>query len=443
MTPKKEKIRLVSLGCSKNTVDSEELLRQFQINNWDLAVDHEEADIAVINTCGFIEEAKHESLETILEAVRLKRQGRLRKVVVMGCLSERYARDLHAEIPEIDAIVGANKLADVVRVLGGNYKHELLGERLLLTPAHYAYLKISEGCDNPCSFCAIPLMRGKHTSRPIERILSEAGRLAEGGVKELILIAQDSTYYGLDIYGEQVLARLLRRLGEVGGIEWLRLMYAFPAKFPVDVLEEFRANPKLCRYIDIPFQHISDRVLRSMRRGISSRATRELIDTIRSSVPGVALRTTLIVGYPGEGEREFAELLRFVEETEFDRLGAFAYSQEEDTAAYALGDPVPRDVKGERVAAIMEAQQKISLRKNRAKIGRTMRILIDSRDAREAFGRSEYDAPEIDNEVTIHAAEGVSVGEFCDVSVVDAGEYDLFCELKKRGGKGTDRVRKP
>ena len=429
MTPAKEKIRLISLGCSKNTVDSEELLKQFQVNNWELASEGEDADIAVINTCGFIEDAKNESLETIFEAVKLKKQGRLRKVVVIGCLAERYARDLMSEVPELDAVVGANKLPDVVRALGGNYRHELVGERLLLTPGHYAYLKISEGCDHPCSFCAIPLMRGNHASRPVERLLAEAARLAGTGVRELILIAQDSTAYGLDLYGEQALSSLLSRLSGIEGIRWLRLMYAYPARFPLDVLEQFRSNGKLCRYLDIPFQHISDRVLRSMRRGITSRGTRELIDTVRAAVPGIALRTTLITGYPDEGEKEFAELLSFVEDTEFDRLGVFAYSREEDTSAYGLGDPVPREVKAERVAAVMEAQQRISLRKNRERIGQRVKVLIDSRDGLDAVGRTERDAPEIDNEVTVHGAGTIGPGEICDVTVVDAAEYDLYGEL--------------
>ena len=429
MAPAKEKIRLISLGCSKNTVDSEELLKQFQMNSWELASEGEDADIAVINTCGFIEDAKNESLETIFEAVKLKKQGRLRKVVVIGCLAERYARDLMSEVPELDAVVGANKLPDVVRALGGNYRHELVGERLLLTPGHYAYLKISEGCDHPCSFCAIPLMRGNHASRPVERLLAEAARLAGTGVRELILIAQDSTAYGLDLYGEQALSSLLSRLSGIEGIRWLRLMYAYPARFPLDVLEQFRSNGKLCRYLDIPFQHISDRVLRSMRRGITSRGTRELIDTVRAAVPGIALRTTLITGYPDEGEKEFAELLSFVEDTEFDRLGVFAYSREEDTSAYGLGDPVPREVKAERVAAVMEAQQRISLRKNRDRIGQRVKVLIDSRDGLDAVGRTERDAPEIDNEVTVHGAGTIGPGEICDVTVVDAAEYDLYGEL--------------
>ena len=436
MPVKKEKIKVITLGCSKNTVDSEELMKQLQLNEWEMADDHEEADIAVINTCGFIEDAKHESIEAILQAVKLKKHGRLKKVIVMGCLSERYARDLQKGIPEVDTFIGANKVDQVVRTLGGDYKYELLGERLLTTPQHFAYLKISEGCDNPCSFCAIPLMRGKHVSKPIDRVLTEARRLAALGVKELIIIGQDSTYYGIDLYGRQSLAELLDKLAAVEGVDWLRLMYAFPAKFPIDVLEQFRNNPKICKYIDIGFQHISDNILRSMRRGINARATRELIDTIRSKVPGIALRTTLIVGYPDEGEKEFTELLNFVRETEFDRLGVFTYSREEDTAAYPLGNPVPKEVKGERMAAVMKAQQDISLRKNQAHIGRTMKVLVDSKEGDVAIGRTEYDAPEIDNEVMIHDAAGIRIGEYYDVTIVDAEEYDLFAALPVRTASG-------
>jgi ribosomal protein S12 methylthiotransferase len=426
MPPKKENINIITLGCSKNVVDTEVLLSQLRHNNMHLTSDVGNADIAIINSCGFIDAAKQESIETILHAVELKKLGRLKKVIVMGCLSERYAAELQEEIPEVDAFIGANKIDRVIHVLGGNCKYELLGERTLTTPRHFAYLKISEGCDHPCSFCAIPIMRGKHISKPMERIILEAERLAAYGVKELVIIAQDSTCYGLDLYGKRKLASLLEKLGNVKGIEWLRLMYAYPAKFPLGVLEQFQVNHNLCRYLDIPIQHISDSVLKSMRRGISSRAIYELIDRVRTIKPDVALRTTLIVGYPNEGDKEFNELLNFVKETEFDRLGVFTYSREDDTAAYSLGDPIPQDVKESRRALIMEAQQGISLRKNQCFLGHMIKVIIDQKDDGIAFGRTERDAPEVDNEITIHSAGSLSVGCFYDVKVVDADEYDLF-----------------
>ena len=415
------KVNIITLGCSKNTVDSEVLMHQLRENHFQLSSDG--SDIAVINTCGFIEAAKQESIDTILEAVALKKEGRLKKVVVMGCLSERYAAELREEIPEVDLFIGANKMDQVVKALGGDYKYELVGERELTTPRHYAYLKISEGCDRPCSFCAIPLMRGKHVSKSPERIALEARRLSALGVKELVLIAQDSTYYGLDLYGRRVLADLLAKLGSIDGIEWIRLMYAFPSGFPLDVLEQFNCNPKLCRYLDIPVQHAADSVLESMRRGIGSRQLRDLIATIRDAVPGIALRTTLIVGYPGEGEREFDELLEFVHEIRFDRLGVFTYSPEEGTTAYPLGDPVPTVVKEERRVRVMEAQQRISAEKNEAMIGSCVRVLIDESSGGTSIGRTQQDAPEVDNEVIIGSP--LMVGTFCDVRVVGAGEYDL------------------
>lgn len=425
MRTNQEKISVITLGCSKNTVDSEVLMKQLQSNRFVLTDSSDGADIVVINTCGFIEAAKQESIDTILHAVRLKQEGRLKKVVVMGCLAERYADELRKEIPEVDEFVGANRMDVVVRRLGGDYKHELLGERLLTTPQHYAYLKISEGCDRPCSFCSIPLMRGRHASKPIERIILEAQRLAVLGVKEIIIIAQDSTYYGMDIYSKRRLANILEQLGAINGIEWIRLMYAFPAGFPADVLDEFNRNPKICKYLDMPVQHVSDSVLSSMRRGITSAGLRELIDRIRKKVPGIALRTTLIVGYPNEGDEEFNELLEFVKETRFDRLGVFAYSREEGTHAFPLGDPVPSGVKEERYNRIMEAQQEISSKRNQALIGKTIRILVDQRDGSAAIGRTEHDAPEVDNEVTVHSGTALAVGSFHDVKVVGAGEYDL------------------
>jgi ribosomal protein S12 methylthiotransferase len=426
MLQPKEKISVITLGCSKNVVDSEVLMKQIQHNNWELAADPDDADIAIINTCGFIEAAKQESIDTILQAVELKKEGRLKKVIVMGCLSERYAVDLKKEIPEVDAYIGANKMDQVVTALGGDYKYELLGERYLTTPQHFAYLKISEGCDRPCSFCSIPLMRGGHISKPMDRIVLEAERLAALGVKELILIAQDSTYYGLDLYGKRILSTLLERLANVDGIEWMRLMYAFPTGFPEDILEQFNTNPKLCRYLDMPVQHVSDQVLTSMRRGITSKRLRELIARIRLNVPDIALRTTLIVGYPNEGKQEFNELLEFVRETRFDRLGVFTYSQEDGTTAYPLADPVPQEVKEERLNRIMEAQRNISLSKNQQMIGKKVKVLIDRKETDEAIGRTERDAPEVDNEITIHSAVKLSIGHFYNATVVDADEYDLF-----------------
>jgi ribosomal protein S12 methylthiotransferase len=426
MAQNKEKINVITLGCSKNLVDSEVLMSQLQQNQFDVITQDGEADVAVINTCGFIEDAKQESIDTILQAVELKKQGKLKKVIVMGCLSERYANDLRKEIPEVDEFIGANKMDQVVKTLGGEYKYELLGERLLTTPQHFAYLKISEGCDRPCSFCSIPLMRGTHISKPMERIVLEAQRLAALGVKELIIIAQDSTYYGLDLYGKRVLADVLERLSAVEGIEWIRLMYAFPTGFPLDVLEQFNSNPKLCRYIDMPVQHVADPVLTSMKRGITSQKLRELVEGIRTKVPGIALRTTLIVGYPTEGEKEFQELLAFVNEVKFDRLGVFTYSQEDGTTAYPLGDPTPQAVKAERYNIIMEAQREISRKSNSQLVGKSMNVLIDTKEGDTAFGRTEFDAPEIDNEVTIHSAAHATVGHFQDVTIVDADEYDLF-----------------
>jgi len=431
--------RLVTLGCSKNTVDSEEVMKQLQANDWASADDNDGADVALINTCGFIEEAKRESIETILAAVAKKEAGEFGKVVVMGCLSERYAAELRAGIPGIDHIVGANKIGEVVRTLGAESKTELLGERCLTTPSHFAYLKISEGCDRPCSFCAIPIMRGKHVSKPLERVVTEARRLASLGVRELVLIAQDSTYYGLDLYGKRVIRRLLREVSDVEGIEWIRLMYAFPSGFPTDLLEEIAVNPKVCTYLDMPVQHVSDSVLASMRRGIDSRGLRSLISTIRRDVPGIALRTTLIVGYPNETEKEFGELLDFVRETRFDRLGVFDYSPEDDTAAFGLGDPVPREEKLRRRMEIMEAQKAVSLAINEDKIGTLTRILIDRAEGGGFAGRTEHDAPEVDNEVLLSGATGAKVGHFSTVKIVDAVEYDLFAVPSARPD-GTERV---
>jgi ribosomal protein S12 methylthiotransferase len=426
MSQTKEKIHVLTLGCSKNSVDSEVLMHQLEANKRELVSEASDADVAVINTCGFIEEAKNESIRTILEAVELKRQGKLKKVVVMGCLSERYGKELRAEIPGIDEIIGANKMDQVVVALGGDYKNELVGERLLTTPSHYAYLKISEGCDNPCSFCSIPIMRGLHKSKPMDRILLEARRLAALGVKEVILIAQDSTYYGLDINGQRLLPELLERLSEIDGVEWIRLMYAYPAKFPREILKVFKSNPKICKYLDIPVQHAAEEVLKSMRRGITARALRELLHDIRSEVPGIALRTTLIVGYPNEGDREFEDLMSFVDEIKFERLGVFTYSQEDDTTAFPLGDPVPQEMKELRKAKIMEMQGAISRIHNEDAVGSIRKILVDRIDDTSAIGRSQFDAPEIDNEIIVHEAADFKVGEFREVEIVDAEDHDLF-----------------
>lgn len=426
MNASKEKITVITLGCSKNTVDSEVLMSQLKHNNFAMTDSTDGADIAVINTCGFIEAAKQESIDTILQAVRMKKEGRLKKVVVMGCLSERYEAELRKEIPDVDEFIGANKMEQVVERLGGDYKYDLLGERLLSTPQHFAYLKISEGCDRPCAFCSIPLMRGGHVSKPLERILLEARRLAALGVKEIIIIAQDSTYYGLDLYGRRRLADVLDEICKVDGIEWIRIMYAFPTGFPVDVLQRIEANPKVCRYLDMPVQHVADQVLTSMRRGITSGKLVDLIGEIRVKVPGIALRTTIIVGYPNEGEKEFNQLLDFVKMTEFDRLGVFTYSQEEGTHAYPLGNPVPEEIKEERRNLIMEVQQGIARAKNSRLVGSVMRVLVDRQDAEGAVARTEYDAPEVDNEVLVHSPSPLGVGNFYDVTIVDSEEYDLF-----------------
>jgi ribosomal protein S12 methylthiotransferase len=426
------KISIVTLGCSKNTVDSEVLLGQLVRGKAHIVGDVELADIAVINTCGFIEAAKQESIDAILEAVQRKQEGKLKKVVVMGCLSERFAKDLAAEFPSVDAYFGSHHLPQIVRELGVDYQEELLGERQLTTPSHFAYLKISEGCDNPCSFCAIPLMRGGHVSKPLEHIVREARHLASLGVKELIVIGQDTTYYGLDLYGERQLDRLLRELAAIDGIEWIRLMYAYPSKFPKQILDVYRESPKICRYLDIPVQHAADDMLKSMRRGITNRAIRELLSEIKSGVPGIGLRTTLIVGYPNETADDFEKLFEFVGEMRFHRLGVFTYSQEEGTFAYDLGDPVPHELKEERRSRIMELQQGISEEHNESLVGSELRVLLDRADGEFFVGRTEWDAPEIDQEVYVTSTRHLAAGEFVDVKVTHFTEYDLFAECVKR-----------
>ena len=428
MEEKGQKISVITLGCAKNVVDSEVLLGQLKLANAIVVDDVRHADVAVINTCGFIDTAKQESIDAIIEAVELKNKGRLKRVVVMGCLSERYSKELAIEIPDVDAYVGSNKIAEVLVELGVDFKRELLGERSLTSPSHFAYLKISEGCDHPCSFCAIPLMRGLHRSKPLEEVLSEARSLASQGVKELIVIAQDSTYYGIDLYGKRRLPELLGELSSVDGIEWIRLMYAYPSKFPLEVLDAMQENPKICRYLDMPVQHASDDVLKSMRRGITNRATRELIATIKTRIPDIAMRTTLIVGYPNETEKDFDVLYDFVKNMQFHRLGVFTYSQEDGTSAHILGDPVSADVKEERKKAIMELQMEISEKRNKSLMGKKLRILVDRIEGGYAVGRTEWDAPEIDQEVFVRNNRNFVVGNFSDVRIVDAVEYDLYAE---------------
>lgn len=422
------RINVVTLGCSKNIVDSEVLLGQLVRGKARIVDDVDDADIAVINTCGFIEAAKQESIDAIMEAIERKKDGRLKKVVVMGCLSERFAKELASEMPTVDAYFGSHHLDQVVRELGIDFRAELLGERRLTTPSHYAYLKISEGCDNPCSFCAIPLMRGKHVSKPLEHIVLEARLLAEQGVKELIIIGQDTTYYGLDVDGQRRLDVLLRELVRVEGIEWVRLMYAYPTKFPKEILRVFKDSSKLCRYLDMPVQHVADDVLKSMRRGITGRTTRELLRTIKDSVPDIALRTTLIVGYPNESDDDFEQLCNFVEEMKFHRLGVFTYSQEEGTTAFDLGDPVPKEVKDERLGRIMEIQQQISEARNESLVGKELNVLIDRTEGEFMVGRTEWDAPEIDQEVFVRSQPGLKVGSFARVKVTEFAEYDLYAD---------------
>lgn len=424
------KIAVVTMGCSKNLVDSEVLLGRLKAGKVQLAEDVSSADIAVINTCGFIASAKQESVDAIVEAVELKRQGKLRRVVVMGCLSERYKEELRAEIPEVDAYFGANRMHEVADDLGSHLKHELVGERVLTTPSHFAYVKISEGCDHPCSFCAIPLMRGKHVTKPADLVISEAETLARGGVRELILIGQDTTYYGVDEDGTRKLPALMRRLIKIEGPEWIRLMYAYPSRFPLELLDVIADSPKMCKYIDMPVQHSSDAMLKSMRRGISSRAQRELIASIKERVPDIAFRTTLIVGYPGESEADFRDLCDFVREMRFNRLGVFTYSHEEGTASHAYEDKVPDEVKEERRGILMEIQRAISAELNASLVGSVKKVLIDRLEGEFAIGRTEWDAPEIDQEVYINRASGAGLepGTFVQARIVDHVEYDLYAE---------------
>ncbi|WP_397447125.1 30S ribosomal protein S12 methylthiotransferase RimO [Polaribacter sp. R77954] len=435
---KKNKINVVTLGCSKNIYDSEVLMGQLKANGKNVVHEDENDDgnIVVINTCGFIGKAKEESIDTILHYAQRKEAGEIDKVFVSGCLSERYKPDLEKEITNVDQYFGTHDLPNLLQALEADYKHELIGERLTTTPKHYAYLKIAEGCDRPCSFCAIPLMRGKHRSTPIEDIVTEAEKLAANGIKEIMLIAQDLTYYGLDIYKKRALAQLLEALAKVEGIEWIRMHYAFPTGFPMDVLEVMKREPKVCNYLDIPLQHINTELLKSMKRGTTHKKTTALIHKFREVVPEMAIRTTLIVGYPGETEEMFQELKDWVEEMRFERLGAFEYSHEENTGAYVLEDDVPADVKFKRVNEIMEVQSQISWELNQQKIGKTFRCLFDRKDGEYFYGRTESDSPDVDNDVLVDAREHyIKIGEFVDITIHDAGDYDLYGTPTKKAAK--------
>ena len=427
---KKNKINVITLGCSKNIYDSEVLMGQLEANG--KKVTHEgDGNIVVINTCGFISNAKEESVNTILDFVQRKKSGDIDKVFVTGCLSERYKPDLIKEIPNVDEYFGTTELPQLLKALGADYKHELIGDRLTTTPKNYAYLKIAEGCDRPCSFCAIPLMRGKHLSKPIEDLVIEAKKLASKGVVELILIAQDLTYYGLDLYKKRKLAELLRALVTVEGIEWIRLHYAFPTGFPIDVLEVMKKEPKICNYLDIPLQHISDKILKSMRRGTTQEKTTKLIHKFRNIIPEISIRTTLIVGYPGETQDDFNILKQWVKDMRFERLGCFTYSHEENTYAYNLKDDVPDDIKQARANEIMEIQSQISWELNQTKIGRTYKVVIDRKEGKYFVGRTEFDSPDVDNEVLIDASKVyLKIGEFSNVIITGASDFDLYAKVK-------------
>lgn len=427
-----DKVNVVTLGCSKNIVDSENIITQLRGNQYDVVHDSndKDANIIIVNTCGFIDLAKQESIDTILQYAEVKKEGDIDKLYVTGCLSQRYRDELAVEIPEVDAWFGTMELPQLLAKFNADYKHELLGERLITTEPHYAYLKISEGCNRTCSFCAIPLMRGKHVSKPIEQLVTEAQNLAKRGVKELMLIAQELTYYGLDIYKKRDLPRLLHALADVEGIEWIRLHYAYPSKFPVEIFDVIAERPEICNYLDMPLQHASNTVLDRMRRQITKEETIELVSIARERVPNLTLRTTMLVGFPGETEEEFEELCDFVREMRFDRLGVFQYSHEEDTRAYDLEDDVPADVKADRANRLMEIQQEISYEKNQALVGQTLRVLFDRKEGEYFIGRTEGDSPEVDNEVLVSAADSyVRIGDFANVNITDATDYDLFGEV--------------
>jgi ribosomal protein S12 methylthiotransferase len=428
-TLKKNKINVVTLGCSKNIFDSEVLMAQLKANQFDVAHESmdDDSEVVIINTCGFIDNAKQESIDTIVRYAEAKKEGMVDKVYVTGCLSERYKEDLEKEIPEVDAYFGTRELPRLLKTLKADYKHELVGERLLTTPNHYAYFKIAEGCDRPCSFCAIPLMRGKHISTPIEELVKQARSLAAKGVKELMLIAQDLTYYGLDLYKKRALAELLEELTKVDGIEWIRLHYAFPSGFPMDVLDVMKDSPKICNYLDMPLQHGSTKMLKAMRRGITREKTEELISTIRHKVPGIALRTTLIAGYPGETDADFQEMYDWVERSKFDRLGIFTYSHEENTHAYNFKDDVPVKIKKDRADLIMDLQSGISYDLNQMKVDKTLKVLFDRVEGDYFVGRSEFDSPEVDNEVLLKKANNyVRIGDFEAIRITSADHYDIY-----------------
>ncbi len=431
----KSRVNVITLGCSKNTYDSEVLMGQLKGNHINVvheANDVRENDIVIINTCGFIDNAKQESIDTILQFSDLKDEGKIGKIVVTGCLSERYKPELEAEIKNVDSWFGTNELQNLLNSIGVDYKHELIGERLLTTPSHFAYFKIAEGCNRPCSFCAIPLMRGKHLSKPMEDLVKEAKNLAKNGTKELILIAQDLTYYGLDLYNERKLADLMRSLSDVDGIEWIRLQYAYPSGFPMDILDVMNERSNICNYLDMPLQHITDSMLKSMRRGTTKQKTIDLVNQIRDKVPDIAMRTTLICGYPGETEQDFEEMRHWVEKTRFDRLGCFTYSHEEKTHAYDLADDVPQEIKEQRVEDIMEIQQGISFDLNQQKVGETYKVLIDKKEGDYFVGRTAFDSPEVDNEVLIEAKDNYATpGSFVQAKIDRAEDFDLYGTIVK------------
>ncbi|SMG41956.1 ribosomal protein S12 methylthiotransferase [Marivirga sericea] len=430
---KKDKVNVVTLGCSKNLVDSEVMITQLRGNAIDVTheSDKDDSNIIVVNTCGFIDNAKQESIDTILRYADAKEEGMIEKLYVTGCLSQRYKDDLEKEIPQVDAFFGTMELPMLLKKFNADYKHELVGERITTTANHFAYMKIAEGCDRPCSFCAIPIMRGKHVSRPIEELVKEAKNMARNGTKEILLIAQDSTYYGLDIYKKRNLAELLKQLSDVEGIEWIRLHYAFPTGFPEDILDVMAERDNICNYLDMPLQHGSTKMLKMMRRGTTREKQEELIERIRAKVPGIALRTTLIAGHPGETEEDFQEMMEFVRKTRFDRLGIFPYSHEENTHAYSFEDDVSEEIKQERADAVMELQTQISQELNQEKIGKTFKVLVDRKEGGFFIGRTEHDSPEVDNEVLIDATESYArIGDFVDVEITDATEFDLYGNLK-------------
>jgi len=426
-TQKKDKVNIITLGCSKNITDSEQLAGQLHHNGIDVIHENEKLNhnIVVVNTCGFIDKAKEESVNTILEQVELKKRGKLDKVFVTGCLSERYRKDLSAEIPEVDDWFGTMELPLLLNRLNADYKKELLGERLLTTPAHYAWLKISEGCNRTCSFCAIPLMRGGHISKPEEMIVDEARRLVKGGVKEIMLIAQELTYYGLDLYKKRTLPDLLKKLSDIEGLEWIRMHYAYPSKFPMEVIDVMAERPNICNYLDMPLQHISDKMLTAMKRQISKQEITDLLMAIRSKIPGICLRSTMIAGFPGETEEDADELIEFLEQYKLDRVGVFTYSHEENTTAHNLTDNLPQEEKELRAQRIIETQQEISLEKNKERIGSVMKVVIDKKEAGRYLGRTEFDSIEVDNEVIVKSERQLKPGDFVDVRITDAFDYDL------------------